>query len=502
MRMASSWVAIALSALVLVTAPNAVAGSGEMGQGEFGEGLALSADGNTSVIGAPNDNSSGAAWAFVRESGVWTQQGPKLVGEPSALGKSAALSLDGNTALFGGSYVGSASVFTRENGVWSQQGPQFTGSGASGTDFFSTVALSADGNTALVGGRRDNGEVGAAWVFTRKNGTWTQQGPPLTGNGESGQGQFGVSVALSADGNTALVGGETDNGYVGAAWVFTRSGSTWTQQGSKLTASGESGQGIFGVSVALSSDGDTALIGGGSDSADIGAAWVFTRSGSTWTQQGSKLTGSGESGRASFGTTVALSADGTTALVGGFQDNNELGAAWVFTRAGSTWTQQGSKLTASGEIRIGSFGHSVALSSDGNIALVGAPGDFCGLGAAWIFTRSGSTWTQQEKLTGGGTEPAGCFPLQVKTSTLPAATRGMLYRTELVASGGYPPYRWKKIGRLPKGLTLTSTGVLQGTPSGKLATGSYAVSVRVTDSRGAKKKNHESATATLTLKIN
>ena len=93
------------------------------------------------------------------------------------------------------------------------------------------VSLSADGNTALVGGWKDDSTKGAAWVFTRSGGVWSQQGPKLTGGGESGEAGFGTSVALSADGNTALIGGPGDNGRQGAAWVFTRSGSTWTQQG-------------------------------------------------------------------------------------------------------------------------------------------------------------------------------------------------------------------------------------------------------------------------------
>src|SRR5438132_4026179 len=119
-----------------------------------------------------------------------------------------------------------------------------------------------------------------------------QQGEKLTGAGQFGPvvPRIGYSVALSSDGNTALVGGPEDYGMTGAAWVFTRSGSTWTQQGSKLTGSGESGEGKFGSSAALSADGNTALIGGLSDNASDGAAWVFTRKEGKWTQQGSKLT--------------------------------------------------------------------------------------------------------------------------------------------------------------------------------------------------------------------
>jgi len=287
-----------------------------------------------------------------------------------------------------------------------QQGSKLTASDEAGAGYVGdSVALSADGNTALIGGPDDNNRAGAAWVFTRSGSTWTQQGAKLTGGGESGAGRFGSSVALSADGNTALIGGWYDNSFVGAAWVFTRSGSTWTQQGPKLTDSAARG---FGESVALSSDANTALIGSSADgTSNTGAAWVFTRSGSTWTQQGAKLTGGGGYGGTwciCFGHSVALSADGNTALIGGYGDGSGTGAAWVFTRSGSTWTQQGAKLAAGDDVGlIVQFGRSVALSADGDIALIGGPRDNGDVGAVWVFTRSGSIWTQQgAKLTASG----------------------------------------------------------------------------------------------------
>jgi FG-GAP repeat len=359
----------------------------------FGLSVALSGDGNTALIGG-SDISGGAAWVFTRSGSTWTQQA-KLTGSgeigTGEFGVSVALSGDGNTALIGGPAdnggVGAAWVFTRSGSTWTQQGGKLTGSGESPEgEFGVSVALSADGNAALIGGYRDNSFVGAAWVFTRSGSTWTQQGSKLTASGEIEKGEFGFSVALSGDGNTAVIGGRFDNGGAGAAWVFTRSGSTWTQQGSKLTASGEIVEGRFGWSVALSSDGNTALIGVVGYNGFVGAAWVFTRSGSTWTQQGSKLTGSGEIGEGRFGWSVALSGDGNTALIGGYKDNSEVGAAWVFTRSGSTWTQQGSKLTGPAEIGAGWFGWSVALSGDGNTVLIGGPFDNGGTGAAWVFT--------------------------------------------------------------------------------------------------------------------
>jgi sRNA-binding regulator protein Hfq len=257
------------------------------------------------------------------------------------------------------------------------------------------VALSADGNTALVGGSRDNGFTGATWVFTRSNGVWSQQGGKLVGTGVAGiNTSQGISVALSADGNTALIGGHQDNTDVGAAWVFTRSGSVWTQQGGKLVGTGRVGESQQGISVALSADGNTAMVGGNRDNSFIGAAWVFTRSNGVWTQQGSKLVGTGgAAGTTSQGRSVALSGDGNTAFVGGFSDNSNRGATWVFTRSGNAWSQQGSKLVGTGFVGASSQGFSAALSDDGLTGLVGGFTDNTETGAAWPFVRRPATAT-------------------------------------------------------------------------------------------------------------
>jgi hypothetical protein len=225
-------------------------------------------------------------------------------------------------------------VFTRSAGVWSQQGTKLVGTGAVGiADQGFSVALSADGNTAIVGGYFDNTNVGAAWVFTRSGGVWSQQGARLVGTGAVGTANQGTSVALSADGNTALVGGPDDNSLLGATWVYTRSAGVWSQQGAKLFGTGGVGTILLqGYSVALTADGNTAIIGGWFDGSFKGAAWVFTRSAGVWSQQGAKLVGTGAVGGSEQGISVALSADGSTAIVGGANDNSNTGAAWVYSQ--------------------------------------------------------------------------------------------------------------------------------------------------------------------------
>jgi hypothetical protein len=348
---------------------------------------------------------TGAAFDSVPAQAQFTQQGPKLVGTgyapgPTPLqGISVAVSADGNTLVSGGSgnndSSGAAWVFTRSGGVWSQQ-TMLVGANAIGPYSAQqgiSVAISNDGNTIIMGGRGDNGFIGAAWVFTRSDGVWTQEAK-LVGTGVLGPGAGqGFSVSLSGDGNTAIVGGLGDNDSAGAAWVFTRSGIVWSEQ-AKLVATNAIGKSSLGCSVSLSADGNTALVGGFSDNDSsgnnyIGAAWVFTRSkGGVWTQE-AKLVGTGATrDRQGQGTSVSISADGNTAISAA----PFAGASWVFTRSNGIWSQQ-AELAEVG---------SVALSRDGNTAIVGANCWFCVGDAegALVFTRANGVWAAKMELVG------------------------------------------------------------------------------------------------------
>jgi hypothetical protein len=385
-------------------------GTGAVGAASQGFSVSLSADGNTAIVGGYNDNGgAGGAWVYQRSSGVWSQQGTKLVGTGAAgaanQGIAVALSAEGNTAVVGGytdnAGAGAAWVYTRSGGVWSQRGAKLVGTGAVGpAQQGISVAVSEDGNTVVVGGNHDNGSAGAAWVYTRNAGVWSQQGAKLVGAGAVGAARQGFAVALSADGNTAVVGGSVDNAAAGAAWVYTRSAGAWSQQGAKLVGTGAAGAASQGFAVALSADGNTAIMGGFTDNADAGAAWVFTRSGGVWSQQGAKLVGTGAVGAAFQGSAVALSPDGNTAAVGGYFDSAVKGAVWVYTRSGGVWSQQGEKLFGTGAVGTVYQGVSVALSSDGNTAVVGGFGDNASAGAAWVFVNAAATSVSDEGALG------------------------------------------------------------------------------------------------------
>jgi len=349
----------------------------------------------------------------------FTQQGNKLVGTGAStgsyLGGSVAISSDGNTAIVGAygdnNFAGAVWMYTRSGGAWTEQGSELVGTGAVGSAWQGlSVSISSDGNTAVVGGYQDNGGVGAVWVYTRSGGVWTQQGNKLVGTGGLGNSLQGTSVRISGDGNTIAEGGYGDSTNAGAIWIFTRSGSTWTQQGSRLVGNGTYGNAYQGYSVSISSDGNTAIEGGFEDNSYTGAVWVFTRSGSIWSQQGGKLVGTGQSSQAYQGASVAISSDGNTFIESGFEDIGGGGACWIFTRSGGIWTQQGSKLVGTGGVGNSYQGYSVAISPDGNAVVVGGYGDNSHAGCIWVFTRCGGVWSQLgTKLVGTGASGSDVF---------------------------------------------------------------------------------------------
>ena len=202
-----------------------------------------------------------------------------------------------------------------------------------------STALSWNGDTALVGGPGDASGMlnnrGAAWVFERSRGKWRQQ-TKLVATDAIGNADQGFSVSLSSSGNTAIVSGPFGNQNLGAAWIFQRSFDREWKQQAKLVPAGTPFGIESGYSASISGDGNTAIIGAPFANSEIGGAFVFVRRHSMWKQQ-AELVGTDVTGPFSTqGTAVALSGDGNTAVVGGFNDNNEAnggngaGAAWVF----------------------------------------------------------------------------------------------------------------------------------------------------------------------------
>jgi len=461
--------ALLLAAIGYFKASNTFAGDA------FGTPVALSADGNTLAVTALGEDSSatgidgnqadnaaslsGAVYVFARVGGVWSQQAYVKASNTAAgdaFGENLALSADGNTMAvaapgedsnatgIGGnqadnsmSSAGAVYIFSRSGTTWAQQAYIKASNTGDSDSFGESVALSGDGNTLAVGAQGEDSSAtgvggdqsnnttsnsGAVYVFARSGATWTQQSYVKASNTGLND-AFGRRVALSGDANTLVVaspfedsaatgigGNQADNTAfdTGAVYVFVRSGPSWVQQAYvKASNGGAGGQGDeFGGALSISADGNTLAVGakfedsnatgingdGANNSSNgAGAAYVFARSGATWAQQAYvKASNTGVSDW--FAEALALSADGNTLVVGapqedsaakgvgGDQADNSLaanGAAYVFKRNGTAWTQSAYLKPSNAGILLNTFnfGEAVAVSGDGNAIAVGASGE-------------------------------------------------------------------------------------------------------------------------------
>ena len=434
-------------------------GEGGALDGHSGNSVAISADGSTIAVGAQHE-SSGAR-------GINANQ-------------------DDDSAYDAGAVY----VFTRTGNTWAPQAYIKASNADVGDQFGNVIALSADGNTLAVGAfsessaatgvnanQNDNSlpQAGAVYVFTRSGATWTQQAyikASNTGRAAAGDtfgdgDQFGFSLALSEDGNTLAVGAVSEDSMAdgsnsnqhddsftsaGAVYVFARNGNTWAQQAYlKADASTNTVLGDqFGYAMSLSANGNTLAVGvydesgsGRTVNAPInrqrngsGAVYIFVRSGTTWTREVYLKTWNAEGGD-SWGSSVALSADGNTLAVGSLDEDclcpgvhtdpgvgavdqksdTSSGAAAVFVRNGTTWTQQ-AYIKASNPGQGDWFGVRLALSSDGSTLAVGAQNedgatrningpqndDATEAGAVYVFTRTGTAWTPLAYVKGANTD--------------------------------------------------------------------------------------------------
>jgi hypothetical protein len=365
----------------------------------FGGSMAISADGNTLVVSGSEDSSSASG---INADG----------GDTSAIN------------------AGAVYVFTRAGTAWSQQAYIKASNARADSYFGCSVAISSDGNTLAVGAYGESSGAsgvgadptdtsaagaGAVYVFTRNGATWSQQVYIKASTARAGA-HFGTSVTMSSDGNTlgagaiyessnakGIGGSEADTSAAGAgaAYVFTRAGVAWSQQ-AYIKASNTRTNAYFGV-VALSGDGNTFAVGStgemsnattiGGDQTDTsyggaGAIYVFTRAGTAWSQQ-QYIKAFNTRPQAEFGNSVALSSDGNTMAAGAFQESSSAtgvggdagdqngfksGAAYVFSRAGTAWSQS-AYVKASNTRVFGQFGIALTLSPEGDALLVGSPGE-------------------------------------------------------------------------------------------------------------------------------
>ena len=425
--------------------------------------IAVSDDGSTIVVGDAYEDSSttginstpnfvsssyngGAVYVFVKDGLSWTRQAyikASNTGDSDFFGQSVALSGDGSTLAVGASYedsstkgintipndlardAGAAYIFTRFGTNWSQQAyikasntPSFPQTAL----FGHSIDLSVDGDTLVVGSRDESSETGAAYIFTRSSSTWSEQALLRASNATLGY-AFGISTALSSDGNTLAVGSYYESsaatgvdgdqivscpatncsGSSGAVYIFTRNVATWSQQ-AYIKASNTGSTDYFGYTLDLSGDGNTLVVGalnedsvavglnGSQDDAggptyNAGAVYLFNRAGSVWSQSNyikAFNTGAGDA----FGTIVSLSRDGITLAVGAPGERSDSvgvnpipnddavlgGAVYIYTFDGFVW-KHAAFVKSPRSNSSTAFGNWLGLNNDGSTLVIGTDRD-------------------------------------------------------------------------------------------------------------------------------
>jgi len=393
---------------------------------QFGFTVAVSGDGNTMAVGTTAEDS-------------------------------AAKGINGNQSDHSALNAGAVYVFVRNGGNWVQQAYVKASNAKASDQFGASLALSGDGNTMAVGATGESSSAtgvngnqndtsmagsGAVYVFTRSGAAWSQQAyvkASNTGEKEDGD-QFGYSIALSSDGNTLASGAIAEKSAAtgingdqankaadgsGAVYVFARSGNTWAQQAYVKPWNTTVRGALFGYSVGLSGNGDTMAVGTYDEDRGKGAVYIFTRKESKWAQQ-MRLTASNAEAGDSLGCAIAISDDGNTVAAGAFDEDSLLrgiqpptegtndaasdvstGAAYVFVRNGTAWTQQ-AFIKATNTRLNDQFAWALALSRDGNTLAVGSHLEDSGAtglngdqedassedsGAVYVYARGGTTWT-------------------------------------------------------------------------------------------------------------
>jgi len=426
--------------------------AGRVGIGKTDPAYAMDVNGtvNASALYVDGSEFSGSPWTE-SDSNIYYTGGNVGIGTTAP---QKTLEVAGPMRITdGGTNVSDLSVGL---GSWTFQSKITAPDRAQNDQFSRSASISGDGSYAIAGASGDDGPAGtpqpnygAAYIFSRSGSTWTFQSKITAPDAGLNNG-FGWSVSISSDGSYAIATATGNDAYRGSGYIYVRSGSTWTFQ-SKITAPDRVPSDRFGSSVSISGDGSYALVGAYGDDSFAGSAYIFRRSGTSWIYQ-SKITAPERAPDDQFGFSVAISSDGSYAISSMFGDDGpggptypNYGSAYIFSRSGSTWTLQ-KKITAPDAYSNDSFGYSASISGDGSYAIAGAWGKAGYRGAAYIWVRSGSTWTLQSKITAPSPEPYEYFGRSVSISGDGSYVIASAYGNDAIQANSGASYIFRRSG--------------------------------------------------------
>jgi len=355
-----------------------------------GYSISITADKSRVIVGAPGySNNIGVTYIFYKSGPSWIIEGTMYNSSygDKMLGASVDIDATGTRCVVSSHISGGYNyVFLRTGTSWTLEASFFR-SGRSSTDYEVKSSISGDGATIITGSYGYNGYTGLATIYTRVNTTWTQKAN-LTGSGVVANDAFGYDVSINSNGTYAIVG--TQRGPVfGFAFIYVYT-TSWTLQ-SKIIPSDSKNPDGFGISVDINGAGDRVIIGAPSATAPTyqGKAYIYTRSGTTWTQEATLVISDGANDPGGPGRRVSMSRDGSSAIIAGYaapvSGLSNAGKSFLFTRSGTTWTQRG-VLTASNPTANAYYGYGLAISADGLVLIIGAADYSSNIGRVYINT--------------------------------------------------------------------------------------------------------------------
>lgn len=303
--------------------------------------------------------------------------------------------------ISGFSDTGCAYIFNKINGLWVEEA-QLSANDKAAVDYFGySVSIDSNGDRVAISAYRDDSYKGSVYIFSRSGTTWSQEAKLIATDAAIND-YFGWSVEIDASGDRVAVGAFREDTTKGAVYIFSRTGIVWTEE-TKIVPNPRISDGYFGSSVAINSTGDRIAVGSYLESSGFGAVYVFSRSGTTWSQEARLLAGDYENNKR-LGSSVSIDSTGTRIIAMSFAGGVNYGSAYIFTRSGTTWSQEAILTKSSPEY----FDYTmlgpdnVSINANGDRVVIGFDrtndSGFTESGLVLLFTRSGTTWTQEAVL--------------------------------------------------------------------------------------------------------
>jgi type IV secretory pathway ATPase VirB11/archaellum biosynthesis ATPase len=324
----------------------------------------------------------------------------------------------------GAADAGSVYIYSRSGTVWTLEREINNPSPVSADYFGISVAIDATGDRVVIGAYRENTgatDAGSAYIYSRSGTVWTLE-REINNPSPVASDFFGFSVSINGTGDRVIIGAyQEDTGAVnaGSAYIYSRSGTTWTLE-QEINNPSPVATDWFGTSVCINSTGDRVIIGADATNTgalNAGSAYIYSRSGTVWTLE-QAIHNPSPMADDYFGWAVSINSTGDRVIIGAYNEDTgatDAGSVYIYSRSGTVWTLE-QEINNPSPMADDYFGDSVSINSTGDRVIIGADGEDTGAsaaGSAYIYSRSGTTWTLEQEINNPSPREGASFSFSV-----------------------------------------------------------------------------------------